>query len=185
MPLCFGALGSVRASSAPHCEYCAAVVQIFWPVMRHPPSTLVALVDSPARSDPAPGSENSWHQIISPRNVGGRNRCCCSSVPNATIDGMIHAAMPIWGRLTRPAANSWAMMICSIGLDARPHGLGRCGCTQPPSAIAVLRSAPRGSALSAATSARISSRSFSVSGSRSMLSLRMPVVVAMSTTCCG
>ena len=99
MPLCFGALGSVRASSAPHCEYCAAVVQIFWPVIRQPPSTLVALVVRLARSEPAPGSENSWHQIISPRKVGGRNRCCCSSVPNATIDGMIHAAMPICGPL--------------------------------------------------------------------------------------
>ncbi len=106
MPLCLGALGSVRASSAPHCEYCAAVVQIFWPVMRQPPSTLVALVDRPARSEPAPGSENSWHQIISPRKVGGRNLCCCSSVPNATIDGMIHAAMPICGRLTWPEENS-------------------------------------------------------------------------------
>lgn len=59
MPLCFGALGSVRASSAPHCENCAAVVQIFWPVMRHPPSVRVAFVDRPARSEPAPGSENS------------------------------------------------------------------------------------------------------------------------------
>ena len=39
--------------------------------------------------------------------------------------------------------------------------------------------------LSAATSARISSRSFSVSGSRSMSIARMPVVVAVSTTCCG
>ena len=125
MPLCFGALGSVRASSAPHCEYCAAVVQIFWPVMRQPPSTLVALVVRPARSEPAPGSENSWHQIISPRNVGGRNRCCCSSVPNATIDGMIHAAMPICGRLTWPAANSWAMMICSIGLGRPAPRLGQ------------------------------------------------------------
>ena len=184
MPLCFGADGSVRANSAPHWEYCAAVVQIFCPVMRQPPSTLVALVVRPARSEPAPGSENSWHQIISPRNVGGRNRCCCSSVPNATMDGMIHAAIPICGRFTRPEANSWAMMICSTGLDARPHGLGRCGCTQPPSAIATLRSS-RGIAFSAATSARISSRSFSVSGSRSMLSLRIPVVVAVSTTCCG
>ena len=55
MPLCFGALGSVRASSAPHCEYCAPVVQIFWPVMRQPPSTLVALVVRLARSEPAPG----------------------------------------------------------------------------------------------------------------------------------
>src|SRR5271167_3376877 len=125
MPLCFGAEGSVLASSAPHCEYCAAVVQIFCPVMRQPPSARVALVVSPARSDPAPGSENSWHQTISPRKVGGRNRCFCSSVPNATIEGMIHAAMPTCGRLTRPVVNSWAMMICSTGLDARPHGAGR------------------------------------------------------------
>ena len=141
--------------------------------MRQPPSTLVALVVRLARSEPAPGSENSWHQIISPRNVGGRNRCFCSSVPNATIDGMIHAAIPTLGRLTRPAGNSWAMMICSIGFAARPHGLGRCGCTQPPSAIAAVRSA-LGIAFSAATSARISSRSFSVSGSRSMSMPRMP-----------
>ena len=83
----------------PQCENCAAVVQIFWPVIRQPPSTLVALVVRPARSEPAPGSENSWHQIISPRNVGGRKRCFCSSVPNATTDGISHAAMPTVGRL--------------------------------------------------------------------------------------
>ena len=141
MPLCFGAARvGAGQQRAPLRSTARPVVQIFWPVMRQPPSTLVALVDRLARSDPAPGSENSWHQIISPRKVGGRNRCCCSSVPNATIDGMIHAAMPICGRFTRPAVNSWAMMICSIGSEARPHGLGRCGCTQPPSAIAVLRS---------------------------------------------
>ena len=29
-----------------------------------------ARVVSPARSDPAPGSENSWHQISSPRSIG-------------------------------------------------------------------------------------------------------------------
>ena len=75
MPLCLAALESVRASRAPHWENCAAVVQIFCPVIRHPPSTLVALVVRLARSDPAPGSENSWHQINSPRNVGGRKRC--------------------------------------------------------------------------------------------------------------
>ena len=125
MPLCFGAFGSVLASNAPHCEYCAAVVQIFCPVMRQPPPARVALVVNPARSDPAPGSENSWHQNMSPRKVGGRNRCFCSSVPNATIDGMIQAAMPTCGRLTRPLVNSWAMMICSTGPDARPHGFGR------------------------------------------------------------
>ena len=59
MPLCLGALGSVRASSAPQRENCAAVVQIFCPVSRQPPSTLGALVVRLARSEPAPGSENS------------------------------------------------------------------------------------------------------------------------------
>src|ERR1700759_2741521 len=111
MPLCFGAFGLVLASSAPHCEYCAPVVQIFCPVIRQPPSTFVALVDRLARSEPAPGSENSWHQIMPPRNVGGRKRCCWASVPYATIDGMIQAAIPIWGRETFPVENSWAMMI--------------------------------------------------------------------------
>src|ERR1700730_1988096 len=120
MPLCLGALGSVLASSAPHCENCAAVVQIFCPLMRQPPSTLVALVLRPARSDPAPGSENSWHQIISPRNVGGRKRCFCSSVPNATIDGTIHAAMPIGGRRPSPGGDSWGVMVCSPGSRGRP-----------------------------------------------------------------
>ena len=87
MPSCFGADGLVRAKSAPHFEYCAPVVQIFWPVIRQPPSTLVALVVRLARSEPAPGSENSWHQIISPRKVGGRKRCCCSSVPRRRSTG--------------------------------------------------------------------------------------------------
>nr|VTP01292.1 hypothetical protein BIN_B_02846 [Mycobacterium kansasii] len=152
--------------------------------MRQPPSTRVAFVVSPARSEPAPGSENSWHQIMSPRKVGGRKRCFCSSVPNATIDGTTQLAMPSCGRLTRPLVNSWAMMICSTGLDARPHGLGRCGSAQPASASATLRCS-RGIAFRAATSARISARSFSVSGSKSMSTGRIPVVVAVSTTRCG
>src|SRR5581483_4240692 len=123
----FGALGSVLASSAPHFENWAAVVQIFCPLIRQPPSVLVALVLSPARSEPAPGSEKSSHQIISPRNVGGRKRCFCSSVPKATIDGTIQAAMPIGGRRTRPLLSSWAMMVGSTGSAARPDGLGRYG----------------------------------------------------------
>ncbi|CNM07519.1 Uncharacterised protein [Mycobacterium tuberculosis] len=106
------------------------------------------------------------------------------SVPNATIDGTIHVAMAICGRLTRPAVNSWAMMICSTGLAARPHGLGRYGSTHPPSAIATVRGS-RGIAFSAATSARIWARSFSVEGSRSMSTGRIPAVVAVSTTRCG
>ena len=40
-----------------------------------------ALVARPARSEPAPGSENSWHQISSLRAIGRRKRSFCSSVP--------------------------------------------------------------------------------------------------------
>ena len=46
---------------------------------------------APARSDPAPGSLNSWHQTSSPVHSGRSQRCCCSSVPCARIVG---AAMP-------------------------------------------------------------------------------------------
>ena len=181
MPLCFGALGSVRASNAPQVAYCARVVHIFWPVIRQPPSTLTAFVDKPARSEPAPGSENSWHQFISPRCVDGRNRCFWSSLPNAMIDGTRKPAMPSIGRRTRAALNSCAVMICSTGVAERPHGLGRYGITQPPSTIASVRCSD-GIALRPSISARISARIFSVPGSRSMLSLRTPVVVAVSTT---
>ena len=62
MPRCLLASGSVRASSAPRSAYCANDVQILWPLIRQPPSTLVARVASDARSEPAPGSLNSWHQ---------------------------------------------------------------------------------------------------------------------------
>ena len=37
---------------------------------RQPPSTFSAVVRSEARSEPASGSLNSWHQMISPRSVG-------------------------------------------------------------------------------------------------------------------
>ena len=81
MPSCFGASGLVRASRMPQSAYCAADVHTFWPLSIQPPSTRVARVDSDARSEPAPGSLNSWHQLMSPRNVGGIHRSCCSSVP--------------------------------------------------------------------------------------------------------
>ena len=56
-------------------------VQTFCPVSRQPPSARTARVRSEARSDPASGSENSWHQEISPRKVGQTKRSRCSSVP--------------------------------------------------------------------------------------------------------
>ena len=62
----------VRASRIAWAASWARLVQIFWPWIRHPPSTLVAVVRNEARSEPASGSENSWHQISSPVRIGRR-----------------------------------------------------------------------------------------------------------------
>ena len=70
MPLCFGASGSVRARHTPQCALCAGDVHTFCPVSFQPPSARTAFVRSDARSEPAPGSLNSWHQNISPLSVG-------------------------------------------------------------------------------------------------------------------
>jgi hypothetical protein len=40
-----------------------------------------ALVRSPARSEPAEGSEKSWHQDTSPATVGVMKRSSCSGEP--------------------------------------------------------------------------------------------------------
>ena len=70
MPRCFGASGSVRASSAPNWARSACEVQILCPLISHPPSTLTARVTSEARSEPAPGSLNNWHHRWVPRRIG-------------------------------------------------------------------------------------------------------------------
>ena len=71
MPLCFGASGSVRARQTPQCALCAADVHTFCPVSFQPPSARTAFVRSDARSDPAPGSLNSWHQMQFAAQGGG------------------------------------------------------------------------------------------------------------------
>ena len=41
----------------------------------------------PARSEPAPGSLNSWHQLTWPARIGGTRRAICSGVPCVRIVG--------------------------------------------------------------------------------------------------
>ena len=78
MPWCFGTAESCRASSSPYCEYAPRLVHTFWPCTRHSSPSACARVDRPARSEPAPGSEKSWHQISSPVAIGGSQRAHCS-----------------------------------------------------------------------------------------------------------
>ena len=70
-PLCLGARGSLRVTMMPQSAKCAPEVQIFWPLMTHSPPSFTERVRRPARSEPAAGSEKSWHQISSPARAFG------------------------------------------------------------------------------------------------------------------
>ena len=82
MPRCFGTVGSVRASTKIQLAWVANEVQIFCPSITHSSPSSVARVLRLARSEPAFGSENPWHQVSSPERMRGRNRRFCSSVPH-------------------------------------------------------------------------------------------------------
>ena len=78
-----------------------------------------------AASEPAPGSENSWHHVISPRNVGPTHRSHCSGVPCWEIVWMIQPVMPRLG--TFAPRSSCSITSCSAAEASRPHGGGQCG----------------------------------------------------------
>ena len=71
-PWCLGTVGSVRATSRPKVAMSPNDVQTFWPLTTHSSPSATADVARPARSEPAPGSLNSWHQISSPVKMGRR-----------------------------------------------------------------------------------------------------------------
>ncbi len=87
MPACFGASGSLRAISIAISDSCPNVVHTFWPFTIHSSPSRTAVVASEAMSDPAPGSENSWHHRSSPVSSGGSRRRLVSSVDHCRIVG--------------------------------------------------------------------------------------------------
>ncbi len=80
-PACLGTSQSVRATRMPMSAWSALVFHTFWPLTIQSSPSRTAVVLSPARSEPAVGSLNSWHQEISPVTVGRRNRSFTSSDP--------------------------------------------------------------------------------------------------------
>ena len=64
MPWCLGTSGSVRAISMPRSAVWPSEVHTFWPLTIHSSPSLTARVVRPARSEPAPGSLNSWHHAF-------------------------------------------------------------------------------------------------------------------------
>ena len=94
MPAWRSTVGSVRASSVPMSAHWPSVHQIFWPVTFQPPSPSgTARVRSDARSLPASGSLNSWHQTCSPARIFGSRSAFCSGEPNVMI---VWAASITW-----------------------------------------------------------------------------------------
>ena len=72
MPVYFEVSVSVRAMRMPNFATCASEVQIFCPFTTNTSPSRTARVLRFARSEPASGSEKSWHHISSPRSIGIR-----------------------------------------------------------------------------------------------------------------
>jgi len=136
MPRCLGTLVSVRASSSPKSAVAAPVDQTFCPVTSHPSSTASARVVSPARSEPAPGSLNSWHQVISPVTVRLMKCSLSASVPCSMSTGPARPTpTPSAGPGTPLLVSSWVTCAARPGGRERPHqGFGQAGHAQPASA---------------------------------------------------
>ena len=66
MPACLGTSKSVRARSMPQSDSIAWELHTFWPEMIQRSPSRVGLVVRPARSEPLPGSLNSWHHASEP-----------------------------------------------------------------------------------------------------------------------
>ncbi len=69
--------------SSPHWLNWAPELQTFWPLTTHSSPSRTARHDSPARSEPAPGSLNNWQERISAASSGFTNRAFSSSLPSA------------------------------------------------------------------------------------------------------
>ena len=71
IPRCFGPASWVRASTPHQRANCPQETHVFCPLTTKWSPRSSARVRSDARSDPASGSENPWHQISSAARIGG------------------------------------------------------------------------------------------------------------------
>ena len=86
MPLCLGALGSVRTKVRSTSASWAPDVHTFCPFTTKSSPSTTARVRNEARSDPAPGSLIPSDAVISARRIGTAQRRCCWGVPNEISD---------------------------------------------------------------------------------------------------
>ena len=81
MPACRDSSCDVRTIAKIQSPCVALVVQTFCPLTTQESPSSSARVLSAARSLPAPGSENPWHQMTSLCSSGRMMSCFCCSVP--------------------------------------------------------------------------------------------------------
>src|SRR3954454_18923139 len=134
IPRCLGTSQSVRASNMPKSAEWALVLHNFWPFTTHSSPSCTAVVVKPARSEPLPGSLNSWHHVSSPVTIRANNICLSSSEAWMRIVGAA-SDMPLpSGAPTAPAAvSSDATTWSAHAGRPRPyHSTGQVGHAQPP-----------------------------------------------------
>ena len=121
-PWCLGRPGSVLASSMPKSAVSAPEFHTFWPSITHSSPSGTARVPTLARSEPEPGSLNSWHQAASPSAIGRTNLATCSGVPCSSRVGAarVAATCPDGGPMTPLAASTPVMARASAADAPRP-----------------------------------------------------------------
>ena len=136
---------------------------------------------SPARSEPASGSEKPWHQAILPDRISGRKCCFCSSLPHCRMVGPTSVSPKKSARIGAPARwNSSASTTDSItDRPLPPYSRGQVAQIHPPAKSLSVQSAWKASFASPSSSkpgsnhpsgrfsssqARISARNASASG---------------------
>ena len=184
MPACFLASGSVRTSVKIQSPYWPSVVQVFWPLTTQSSPSLTAVVRSPARSEPASGSEKPCDQKMSMLAVLGRNSFFCSSVPNCAMTGPIIPALNASGVGTQARSISSRQRWNWISVQSwPPHSTGQRG-TASPAALSVRMLSTSWSLVSsrpAATVSRVSSEILVVKNSR--ISSRNARSSSVSSSC--
>ncbi len=105
----------------------------FWPLMIQRSPSRTARVLSPARSDPAPGSLNSWHHPTRPSRIGGTRRSIWSGVPWVRMVGAAMSRPSPPGGRSAPAAAKVARTTAPDRRDRpRPPSSGwKWGAVQP------------------------------------------------------
>ncbi|CFE44450.1 Uncharacterised protein [Mycobacterium tuberculosis] len=134
-PRCRSTAGSERNSPKPMSANGARELQIFCPLSSQPPSTLLAVERSDARSLPDSGSDQACAQICSPLAIFGRIRSSCSAVPCANSVG---ASIEVPLALARPGAparkySSSNTIQCSSGASRPPYLAGQVITDRPAS----------------------------------------------------